>query len=110
MSSPDQESYWKERVESWKSSGLTRKEYCEKEGIDLNKFLYRLTHYGKKTQGVHFREVSLGTGKGISGLQVLLPNGVRLGLGGEPSSAFLESLLTQPGRLTCNPNNRIENI
>jgi len=104
VSGTEQASYWKERVESWKSSGLTRKEYCEKEGIDLTKFLYCLTRYRKRTQGVHFREVSLGTGKGglgISGLQILLPNGVRLGLGGEPSREFLETLLTQLGRLRC---------
>jgi hypothetical protein len=104
VSGTDQESYWKERVESWKASGLTRKEYCEKEGVDLTKFLYRLTRYGKRTQGVNFTEVSLGTGKGglgISGLQVLLPNGIRLSLGGEPSSEFLESLLIQLGRLRC---------
>ena len=25
--------YWRERVESWRSSGLTQKEYCEREGI-----------------------------------------------------------------------------
>ncbi len=43
MSRTDQESYWKERVESWKSSGLTRKEYCEKEGIDLTKKRQTLT-------------------------------------------------------------------
>lgn len=30
--------YWNEQVERWRSSGLTQKEYCGKEGISLERF------------------------------------------------------------------------
>lgn len=99
----NQTSYWQEQIESWRASGLTRKNYCEKENIDLSKFLYRQTRCSKKPKGIHFREMVLPTriGGGLSGLQVLLPNGVRLNLGGELTLDYLETLLVQLGRLKC---------
>ena len=30
--------YWTEEVQRWRSSGLTQKEYCSKEGLSLERF------------------------------------------------------------------------
>jgi hypothetical protein len=109
MKKPDIEEgleFWKTHVEGWKSSGLTRQVYCSQQGINYGRFVYRLEQIRKslKKGAIHFVEAAVQPGNEASvpsGLQVILPNGVRICMGGEVSASLLEGILTCAASLGC---------
>lgn len=97
--------FWKEHFETWKGSGLTQKGYCMREGISYPRFVYQLNrvHKLKKTP-IKFIEATIKSGeedRSSSGLQVLLPNGVRIGFGGEVTAVLLQTVFSIAGSITC---------
>lgn len=102
--------YWKEHSESWKESGLTQIAYCAREGISYQSFVYqhnRLSCKSKpksKSKPLSFialqSEIS-GINSQVAGLQLMLPNGIRIGIGGEITTNLLQTILSVAGGLKC---------
>lgn len=105
QSKPQGQGFWKEHFESWKISGLTQQAYCIREGISYQSFVYqhsRATSKLKKAP-INFIEAkikSVADSKG-SGLQVILPNGVRIGFDGEITAALVQTVLSSAGTIKC---------
>lgn len=97
---------WKEHSESWRESGLTQQAYCEREGISYRSFIYqhnRLMSCSKKVP-VHFIEAKSEPAfisNQVSGLQLMLPNGIRIGIGADINPALLQTVLSVAGAFQC---------
>jgi hypothetical protein len=101
-----QQGMWKEHSEAWKSSGLTQQAYCEQEGLSYRSFIYqhnRLTNQSKKTplNFIEAKPESAVMSCQISGLQLMLPNGIRIGIGSEINPALLQTVLNVAGAIQC---------
>lgn len=98
--------FWKEHSAAWKSSGLTQQAYCEQQGISYSSFVYqhnRLIANSRATP-VHFVEAKpepVEIHSQAAGLQLMLPNGIRMGITGEINAALFQTILTIAGELKC---------
>ena len=97
---------WKDHSEAWKASGKTQQAYCEQEGISYRSFIYqhnRLMSQSKKAP-LNFIEAKPETGvisSSASGLQLMLPNGIRIGIGAEINPVLLQTVLSVAGAVQC---------
>lgn len=98
--------FWKEHSDSWRESNLTKQAYCEREGINYRSFIYqhnRLMSRSKKAP-VHFIEARQGSSainNQSSGLQLMLPNGIRIGIGADINPELLQTVLSVAGAFQC---------
>ena len=97
---------WKAHSESWKASGLTQQAYCEQEGISYRSFVYqhnRLMSQSKKAplKFIEAKPAPAVTNSHVAGLQLMLPNGIRIGIGAEVNSALLQTVLSVAGAVQC---------
>jgi hypothetical protein len=95
---------WQEHIEAWERSGLTQKQYCREKGLKLPTFgLWRKRLLRPLQENLTFIDANLrvqeeaATGKMV--LQLLLPNGVRLGLNEYASESLLQQVLHFSGAL-----------
>lgn len=106
IKSSETESFWKKHSDAWKLSGLTQLKYCEQEGISYPTFVYQHTKLNQKPRGSSMRFIkatteTTNTYSQTAGLQLMLPNGVRIGVTNEVNIGFLQSVLTLAGALKC---------
>ena len=106
QSKPQGQGFWKEHFESWKVSGLTQQAYCSREGISYQSFVYQQSRANSKLKKapISFIEAKIKpevSSKDSSGLQVILPNGVRIGFDGEITSALLQAVFNSAGSIKC---------
>lgn len=100
------EGYWQAHSASWKKSRLSQKQYCEQAGISYASFVYQHTRMSKKAAntGLKFIESKPVKPKDIDSvarLQLMLPNGIGIGVEGGLSSELLERVLRVASRLLC---------
>ncbi len=98
--------YWRDHLESCKNSGLAPKVYCEQAGISYGSFVYQHTRMTRKAEksAVKFIEKKIPEQKqanNIPCLQLMLPNGIRIGIEGELNTGFLETVLRAAGNTSC---------
>ena len=100
--------FWVEHSQSWRSSGLTQLEYCEQVGINYRSFIYQHNCIlsQERVTGAAFIEVKrrsppVTNQLPTAGLQLMLPNGVRIGITNEVNSELLKTVLTLVGGLSC---------
>jgi hypothetical protein len=98
--------FWREHSAAWKLSGLTQAAYCEQKGINYQSFVYqhnRLAGTSKKPSLNFIKtkpELTKTSGPG-GGLFLVLPNGIRLGIGDEVKAALLQTVLSVACGITC---------
>jgi hypothetical protein len=100
------EGLWESHTEAWKASGISQRAYCEREDISYRSFIYqhnRLMGRSKKAP-LNFieakpepRVISSPT----AGLQLILPNGIRIDIGAEINPVVLETVLSVAGAVQC---------
>ena len=101
--------FWKEHFSGWETSGLTQQGYCEREGISYRSFVYQHHRQAKgalrnNRGALNFVEATASSITNLSqgvGLQLLLPNGIRVGIGSQVSSGLLQTVLSIAGALSC---------
>lgn len=98
--------FWKDHSAAWKASGLTQQAYCDQAGISYQSFVYqhnRLSGKLKKSvvNFIETRPELTSSGTPVSGLQVLLPNGIRIGISGEVNAGLLQTVLSIAGGIKC---------
>lgn len=97
---------WKSHSEAWKASGMTQQSYCEQEGISYPSFVYqhnRLMSQSKKAplNFIEAKPESVVISTQASGLQLMLPNGIRIGIGSEINAELLQTVLSVAGAVQC---------
>lgn len=97
---------WKGHSEAWRASGITQQAYCDREGISYRSFIYqhnRLMGKSKKAP-LNFIEAktdSAAISSHAAGLQLMLPNGIRIGIGADINSVLLQTVLSVAGAIEC---------
>lgn len=97
---------WKAHSEAWKVSGVTQQAYCDQEGISYRSFVYqhnRLMSPSKKAplNFIEAKPESVVNSNQAAGLQLMLPNGIRIGIGAKINPAVLQTVLTIAGAIQC---------
>lgn len=97
---------WKDHSEAWKASGITQQAYCEQEGISYCSFVYqhnRLMSQSKKAplKFIEAKPEPTAISSQASGLQLMLPNGIRIGIGAEINPVLLQTVLSVAGTIKC---------
>lgn len=106
MASEYKQGFWKEHSSAWKSSGLTQQAYCEQQDISFQSFAYqhhRISNKAKRPTAnfVEAKPESHHTNSHAPGLQLMFPNGVRIGISGDLNPVILQTVLTIAGELPC---------
>lgn len=98
--------YWKAHSEAWLSSGLSQMTYCAKEGINHGTFCYWRNRIKKiesnAINSAQFLEVNKPSPASASeqpAIQLMLPNGVRLGVSSTTNKEVLREVLSFAGAL-----------
>lgn len=96
---------WRKQSEAWRLSGLSQLEFCESHGINFNQFCYqhkrvkRIDNTGKlKFVGIKSKALE---SQASVGIQMMLPNGVRVGVGHDVNADLLKMVLSVAGDLRC---------
>ena len=102
----DKQGFWKEHSEGWKSSGLTQVDYCAQQGISYQRFAYQHHRMACKSQRstgrfVEVKPEPVTVSIQTAGLQLMLPNGIRIGITNEVNPGLLKTVLTIAGGLPC---------
>jgi len=98
--------FWKDHSSAWKLSELTQQAYCEQTGISYRHFVYQHSRLLKQTKRqaskfIESKPESVSSNNQSAALQLLLPNGVRIGIGHEVNPSLLQTVLTIAGSLSC---------
>ena len=103
----DKASFWQSHMDNWKQSGLSRREYCRKNSLSQSTFSSWSKELSAKSVGpIDFIAVNHFSHKekppinaANSLLQLLLPNGVKLGLGEQANQQLIQQVLSFAGSL-----------
>jgi len=98
--------FWKDHSSAWKLSELTQQAYCEEVGISYRHFVYQHSRLLKKAKRhtskfIESIQESVNSNNQSAALQLLLPNGVRIGIGHEVNPSLLQTVLTITSSLSC---------
>lgn len=98
--------FWKEHSEAWKASELTQVAYCAQQGISYQSFVYQHNRMAIKSPRstmnfVEAKPETVAVNTQTAGLQLMLPNGIRIGVTNEVNAALLKTVLTIAGELLC---------
>ncbi len=98
--------FWKEHSEAWKVSGLTQVAYCAQQNISYQSFIYQHSRITSKSKPTPLNFVEARPEPGVvnsqtAGLQLMFPNGVRVGIANEVNVELLKTVLTIAGALSC---------
>ncbi len=101
----DRRKYWSDRVQQWRDSGLTQKEYCEREGTSLERLGSWKRRLGREAQCGGGAIVAVPSGIvssalfGSRGLGLIVNDRYRLEIPDAFSPSTLESVLQVLNRL-----------
>jgi hypothetical protein len=98
--------FWKEHSEAWKASELTQVAYCAQQGISYQSFTYQHKRMAMKSQRstigfVEAKPEANAVSHQTAGLQLMLPNGIRIGITNEVNPALLKTVLSIAGGMSC---------
>lgn len=99
--------FWQTHMDNWKQSGLSRREYCRRNGLSPSSFSSGSKGLSAKAKepidfiavNNPFHEEKRSINSANSILQLLLPNGVRLGLGEQANAQLIQQVLSFAGSL-----------
>lgn len=99
--------YWKRQIKLWEESGLSQASYCEGQGIKLATFTYYRHLFLKsapKSPPLNFVAVEskpTNSPQSVAALQLMLPNGIRVGVSSDATEPLLKMVLTVAGQVVC---------
>jgi hypothetical protein len=82
QSRTDRQTWMFEKIEQWKESGITQKQFCQEQEIALSNFFYWQKKYRKQLQSAPgFIPIAVhGHTKDSASIEIIYPNGVRIQL------------------------------
>jgi len=97
----EDETCWSEHIKAQEASGLSQRKYCLQYGIGYKAFLYhRYKTQGKlkpKKSPLNFIEAKpklVARAPAAETLQLILPNGVKMGVSAQIDTTFLKNVMT----------------
>ena len=103
-----QQGFWGNHYSAWKASGLRQQAYCEQSPISYQSFIYQhkrlsTTQAPKTPMGfIKTSTASIASGnQQVFGLQLVLLNGIRIGIGTEVNAALPQKVLQVSGAMPC---------
>jgi hypothetical protein len=100
--------FWQTHIEKWSGSGLSQSAYCKENKLAFSTFTgYRRKLYDKNQElpeAINFVSVPCRPKLNTTprpALQLMLPNGIRIGLSCEASESLLKMVLTVAGQIAC---------
>ena len=102
--SAEKRAYWEKHLGDWKSSGLTQKDYCKREGLTYGSFKSWRSQLIEKTDfpAPGFVEAAPvepeKTSHNALVLQISLANGSRIGVTGQAPSDVVRQVLELTGK------------
>ena len=98
--------FWREHSDAWKASELTQVAYCAQQGISYQSFTYQHKRMAMKSQQsrigfVEAKPETIALNNQTAGLQLMLPNGIRIGITNEVNPVLLKTVLTIAGGMSC---------
>ena len=104
--SRESKEFWEQHSTAWKVSGLTQQEYCKQQGLSFPRFIYQHNELLKKSRHAQIKFIEAkpampNANQSGAGLQLLLPNGIRVGISNEVNSTLLQTVLTMASSLKC---------
>ena len=97
--------YWREHIERWQASGMTQKDYCERNDLKWSTFHYWRKRVQEPPVPVSLIRVSLGAGTGSKGmvdwpgLVLFVGDRFKVQVGDEFNAATLARLVETLGQL-----------
>lgn len=98
--------FWKGHSDAWKASGITQAAYCAQHGISYQGFVYQHNRMARKVKRTAVKFVEAKPEKATvnsqtAGLQLMLPNGIRVGIANDVNAELLKAVLAIAGSLPC---------
>jgi len=91
--SEEKQKFWKGHLESWKASGISRRKYCEVNGINTNTFGYWIQRF-KKMNKKESSFIRLNISKDfVSTFEITIKNKYRIKLNNNYCSESLQKLI-----------------
>ena len=102
----DKQAFWTKHWSAWKESGLTQRVYCAAEGINFHNFVYHRHRVSDKSQKMvmNFVEATpelASSNRQTPALQLMLPNGVRIGITNDINPTLLQTIMVSVGGQAC---------
>ena len=102
----NEQGFWRGHSAAWRASGLTQQAYCEQKHISYGSFVYQHNRLISQSNKTPLNFVAAKPEPGVlssqaAGLQLLLPNGIRIGISAEISPALLQTVLSVAGGIKC---------
>ena len=98
LSSPLSRDAWSEHIATWRTSGLTRIEYCQQHALALNAFIYQINRLQDgQAKKLTLVPVKVGAPPACGEVVLRGPRGWSVTMAGDVSTAWLGCLL---GRLS----------
>jgi len=100
------EGFWREHSAAWKLSGLTQVAYCAQQGIGYRGFVYQHKRMAMKSEPsalgfVEAKPQTVETSSQTASLQLMLPNGIRIGVANDVNPILLKTVLAIAGGISC---------
>ena len=80
-------------IEAWQSSGLTKRFFCDQQGIPKSVFLYWHKKYKAEQDSGGFLPVKIEDDSSHTKIEIVYPNGIMLRFPGNTSSAIIRQYL-----------------
>ena len=80
-------------IEKWEDSGLTKKEFCEQQGIAPSVFYYWYKKYKTQDNPAGFVPIKIKNNTKAGQLEIHYPNGVKLKLSSDVSPSLLRQYI-----------------
>jgi hypothetical protein len=98
--------FWQDHLKKCSESGLSKSAYCKENKLALSTFLYHnrklLAKSEELPETVNFISIPCPTKPvPIASVQLMLPNGIRIGISSEANESLLKMVLTVAGQITC---------
>ena len=101
----ERQRYWQDHIGRWRSSGMTQKDYCQKNGLKWSTFHYWRKRLQELSAPVSLIQLALGPGQGSQvvqdwpGLVLVIGNRYKVQVGDEFNPATLARLVQTLGQL-----------
>jgi hypothetical protein len=98
--------YWQEHISAWEASGLSAEMYSLEAGIGVGNLLYQSKRKQQKAgeskiQFIEQKKKPQIENASIGRLQLIFPNGIRIGIEGEPNSEWLGKIVQIVRGVSC---------
>ena len=103
--SEDRSSYWEQHITGWEAGKLSQNAYCEEQKISHFAFKYwRQRLKRPSADGLKFIKMTQSPScnkPATPVLQIMLPNGVRIGMSHETNVELIREIFVQLGAMQC---------